>query len=98
MRLEYTHAPPPAYPRDALRRGAEGTVLLQVLVGTDAGEVALYVNLGTRAVPRFVRDSGFSLRVPGHATPAVGDLTGDGIPDLVIGTSGGGAVFFQGRR
>lgn len=35
MRLEYTSAPPPAYPRDALRRGAEGTVLLQVLVGTD---------------------------------------------------------------
>lgn len=35
MRLEYTHAPAPAYPRDALRRGAEGTVLLQVLVGTD---------------------------------------------------------------
>lgn len=35
MRLEYTSAPPPAYPRDALRRGAEGTVLLQVLVGID---------------------------------------------------------------
>lgn len=35
MRLDYTSAPPPAYPRDALRRGAEGTVLLQVLVGTD---------------------------------------------------------------
>ena len=71
---------------------------LDLLVGTDAGEVALYRNTGTRVVPRFVRDSGFTIRVPGHATPAVGDLTGDGVPDLVIGTSGGGAVFFRGQR
>jgi periplasmic protein TonB len=35
VRLEYADAPPPAYPRDALRDGAEGTVLLQVLVDID---------------------------------------------------------------
>ena len=35
VRLEYASAPPPAYPRDALRMRAEGTVLLQVLVGSD---------------------------------------------------------------
>lgn len=35
VRLEYADAPAPAYPRDALRDGAEGTVLLQVLVGVD---------------------------------------------------------------
>ena len=33
--LEYAHAPPPAYPRAALRAGLEGTVMLQVLVGVD---------------------------------------------------------------
>ena len=35
VRLEYADAPAPAYPRDALREGAEGTVLLQVLVDVD---------------------------------------------------------------
>lgn len=33
--LEYADAPPPAYPRDALRDGVQGVVMLQVLVDTD---------------------------------------------------------------
>jgi protein TonB len=33
--LEYADAPPPAYPRDALRDGVQGVVLLQVLVDVD---------------------------------------------------------------
>ena len=35
VRLEYLDAPAPAYPRAAARAGFEGTVLLEVLVGTD---------------------------------------------------------------
>ncbi|MDN5781532.1 MAG: energy transducer TonB [Luteimonas sp.] len=35
MRLEYAKAPSPPYPRDALRAGLQGTVLLQVLVDVD---------------------------------------------------------------
>lgn len=35
VRLEYLAAPPPPYPRDALRDGLTGTVLLRVLVGID---------------------------------------------------------------
>lgn len=35
VHLEYASAPPPAYPRDALREGLTGTVLLQVLVDVD---------------------------------------------------------------
>jgi len=35
VRLEYANAPAPAYPRDALREGIRGTVLLQVLVDVD---------------------------------------------------------------
>ena len=33
--LEYADAPAPAYPRDALREGVEGVVMLQVLVDVD---------------------------------------------------------------
>ena len=33
--LEYADAPPPAYPRDALRDGVQGVVMLQVLVDVD---------------------------------------------------------------
>lgn len=35
MQLEYAHAPPPPYPREHLRNGDEGVVLLQVLVDVD---------------------------------------------------------------
>lgn len=35
MHLEYDAAPAPEYPRDALREGVQGTVLLQVLVDVD---------------------------------------------------------------
>ncbi|MDQ3159561.1 MAG: energy transducer TonB [Pseudomonadota bacterium] len=35
VQLEYLSAPPPKYPRGALARRIEGTVLLQVLVGID---------------------------------------------------------------
>jgi protein TonB len=35
VQLEYLTAPPPKYPRMALQRQIEGTVMLQVLVGTD---------------------------------------------------------------
>ncbi len=35
VRLEYAKAPPPPYPRDALRAGLQGTVMLQVLVDVD---------------------------------------------------------------
>ena len=35
MRLEYARAPAPPYPRDALRNGLQGTVMLRVLVDVD---------------------------------------------------------------
>lgn len=35
MSLQYEMAPAPGYPRDALREGVQGTVLLQVLVDVD---------------------------------------------------------------
>ena len=43
VRLEYAEAPAPAYPRDALHEGIEGTVLLQVLVDVDGRPLQVQV-------------------------------------------------------
>ena len=52
--LRYAVAPPPPYPRDALRAGAEGTVLLRVLVDTDGRplEVSVERSSGHRSLDR----------------------------------------------
>lgn len=47
MRLEYARTSPPRYPRDALRNGLEGTVLLQVLVGVDGKPLEVSVHTGS---------------------------------------------------
>lgn len=54
MRLEYASAPPPAYPRDELLAGNEGTVLLQVLVGVDGVplEVTVHTSSGNKRLDR----------------------------------------------
>ena len=41
--LEYEIAPPPAYPRDAVRDGLTGTVTLRVLVGVDGKPVDVQI-------------------------------------------------------
>ena len=42
--LRYAVAPPPSYPRDAMRAGAEGTVLLCVLVDVDGKPLQVIVD------------------------------------------------------
>ena len=42
--LRYAVAPPPSYPRDAMRAGAEGTVLLRVLVDVDGKPLQVIVD------------------------------------------------------
>ncbi len=50
--LEYASAPPPPYPREALREGLTGTVMLQVLVDVDGRplEVTVARSSGHRAL------------------------------------------------
>lgn len=52
--LRYAVAPPPPYPRDALRAGIEGTVLLRVLVDVDGRplEVLVERSSGNRSLDR----------------------------------------------
>ena len=56
--LQYLRNPAPAYPRDALREGLEGTVLLRVLVD-EAGrpvEVSIATGSGHRTLDRAARE------------------------------------------
>lgn len=46
-RLEYLEAPPPIYPRAAMRAGSEGTVLLEVLVDVDGRPLRVEVRQGS---------------------------------------------------
>ncbi|WP_433851922.1 energy transducer TonB [Stenotrophomonas nitritireducens] len=57
VQLRYLHAPAPAYPRDALRVGAQGTVTLRVLVGVDGRplEVSVERSSGNRSLDNAAR-------------------------------------------
>lgn len=58
VQLEYAQAPAPAYPRDALRDGVEGTVLLKVLVDIDGRplDVQIERSSGNRSLDRAARE------------------------------------------
>jgi protein TonB len=58
MQLEYAQAPAPSYPRDALRDGVQGTVLLKVLVDVDGRplDVQIERSSGNRSLDRAARE------------------------------------------
>ncbi|NUS39366.1 MAG: energy transducer TonB [Lysobacter sp.] len=58
VQLEYAQAPAPAYPRDALRDGVEGSVLLKVLVDVDGRPLDVQVarSSGNRSLDRAARE------------------------------------------
>ncbi|HET6434394.1 MAG TPA: energy transducer TonB [Xanthomonadaceae bacterium] len=58
VQLEYASAPAPAYPREALREGLQGSVLLKVLVDVDGRPLDVQVarSSGHRALDRAARE------------------------------------------
>jgi len=78
--LRYAVAPPPPYPRDAIRNGAQGTVLLRILVDTDGRPLEVVVERGSghgsldREAVRHVRQRWRfePARVDGHPVQAWG--------------------------
>jgi hypothetical protein len=65
-----------------------------LLVGTEHGGVHVFLNAGGFAEPAFTPAGRLD---PGRAqlTPAAADLTGNGRPDLVLGTRAGGLVYLE---
>ncbi len=76
----------------------DGDGLLDLVLGREAGGLAVYRNAGTRNAPRFVEDASFTLPLPPMSSPALADLDGDGALDVLAGSAGGGVVFWKGSR
>lgn len=72
----------------------DGNGLLDLLVGTDDTGLHLLRNTGTAQAPAFTRDPAFRLDVPPLTAPFMADLTGDGRRELILGTRGGGLLYF----
>lgn len=72
-----------------------------LLIGNGAGELLFLRNNGATHWPRFetprpLMAAGAALRVSGAAAPFLTDWTGDGLPDLLVGTGAGRIHVFAG--
>lgn len=76
----------------------DGNGRLDLLVGSEDDGVHVYRNVGTATEAEFVRDGSLPIPVHGLAVPALGDVTGNGMDDLVLGGIGGGLLFYHGGR
>jgi len=73
----------------------DGDGALDLLIGTKT-KLSLLRNEGTSQRPDFAPPTPIQRKgIPRHATPAVGDLNGDGQTELVMGGQRGGLVLFQ---
>ena len=64
----------------------------------DRNGILYFENQGSETVPEFVEHpSPFPAadNLPFFSTPVLADLDGDGVPELISGTAGGGIVYFR---
>ena len=69
---------------------------LDLLVGSEGDGLQLFRNRGSASTPDFVTEPE-TVDIPdfGYATPAFGDLDGDGRAEMVLGGTGGGLWYFR---
>jgi len=68
---------------------------LDLFVGAGDGTVAIYYNIGTSTAPIWPTSPDASLSVGYQAAPALDDLDGDGLLDLLVGHQGGTLTHFK---
>ena len=75
---------------------------LDLIIGGMEGEIALFLNMGSREEPRFshrgrlLKHAGRPIRVPGgEAAPELADWDGDGRVDLLAGCGEGAVYLFR---
>jgi hypothetical protein len=68
-----------------------------LVLGTFRGEIHFFRNTGSYGDPRFELQDGLSLELPrgSHSAPALADMTGNGLLDLVVGRSNGELAFYR---
>ena len=71
---------------------------LDLVVGSESEGVSLYRNVGSVTSPDFVEAGLLGIEDFRFASPALGDLDGDGDDDVLLGGGSGGLWFFENRN
>jgi hypothetical protein len=68
-----------------------------LVVGAESGRMILFRNDGSAASPLFAAPDTLTVGAPGLAAPAFADMDADGDVDVLVGTVGGGIVYYESR-
>lgn len=80
----------------------DGDGLQDMVLGREVAGAVVYRNVGTKSAPKFADAtanaafSAFVFPLPPLSTPLFADMNGDGVIDMVSGTSAGGLLYFRG--